>query len=112
MVLGREIVSLYHGKAAAKAAAEKWEKMFSRREVSSADLPVLKIKPMGGKKFVSPPEIALKSGVAKSNSQAWRLVREGAVSVSGVVKKDPTEAIFIKGGEIVKVGKKKFFRVV
>jgi len=105
MVLGREIVSLYHGKAAAKAAAEKWEKMFSRREVSGADLPELKVP-----KKILAVDLVLKSGVAKSKGEAWRLIVQGGLKIGEKAVRDPKQELGLKGGETVKVGKKRFFR--
>lgn len=47
----------------------------------------------------------------KSKSEARRLIEQGAVEIDGAVRKDPTEVIYLQGGEILKIGKKKFFRV-
>ena len=107
MVLGREIVSLYHGKAAAKAAAEKWEKMFSKREVSGADLPELKVP-----KKILAVDLVLKSGVAKSKSEAWRLIVQGGLKVNDKAVSNPKQELALKRGEIAKIGKKKFFQLI
>ena len=107
MALGREIVSLYHGKAAAKAAAEKWEKMFSRREVSGADLPELKVP-----KKILAVDLVLKSGVAKSKSEAWRLIVQGGLKVNDKAVSNPKQELALKRGEIAKIGKKKFFQLI
>ncbi len=106
LILASEIVSLYHGKAAAKGAGEKWERLFSKKDFSE-----IEIKGIEGRKWASPVEVVLKAGVAKSNSEAYRLVKQGAVKIDGVVKKDPTEAIILKGGELIKIGKRHFFRI-
>ena len=107
MVLGREIVSLYNGKAAAKAAAEKWEKMFSKREVSGADLPELKVP-----KKILAVDLVLKSGVAKSKSEAWRLIVQGGLKVNDKAVSNPKQELALKRGEIAKIGKKKFFQLI
>src|SRR3989344_1373612 len=61
-VLAQEIVSLYHGKAAAEKAAEKWEKLFSKKEITTQELRELKIR--GGK--IAPLMLVIISKVVKS----------------------------------------------
>jgi len=107
LILAREIVALYHGKAAAEKAQERWERVFSKKEIHAADIPELKLK----SKKISVVDLVLASGVAKSKSEARRLVGQGAVSVNGVVEKDPVKTLSFGGGEVAKVGKKNFFRV-
>ena len=106
-ILAQEIVSLYHGEKAATLAGKKWESTYSKKTPID-----LEIKKLGTLKFASPVELVFKSGLAKSNSDARRLVVQGAVQVDGVVKKDPTEAIILKGGETIKIGKKNYFKIV
>ncbi len=103
--LALEIVKIYHGEKAAKVAMENFDKVFSRKEMPT-DLPELKTS-AGTTPFL----LALKSGVAKSNSEARRLIKQGAEEINGVIKKDPNEKLNLKGGEIIRIGKKKFFRV-
>jgi tyrosyl-tRNA synthetase len=106
LVLAKEIVALYHGAAAAEKAAARWEKLFSRREVEGADLPALKIP-----KKISAAELVLKSGVARSRGEAWRLVRQGGLKVGKKTIGDPRQELNLSGGETIKVGKKHFFRI-
>jgi tyrosyl-tRNA synthetase len=107
LILAREVVALYHGTAAAQRAAEKWERLFSKKEIAAADLPVLKLK----SKKISVIDLVLASGVAKSRGAARRLILQGAVSVNGVVEKNPIRTLPLRGGETVKIGKKNFFRI-
>jgi tyrosyl-tRNA synthetase len=106
LILAREIVALYHGKAVAEKAQEKWEKLFSKKEVSS-DVPELKLK----SKKISAVDLVLVSGVAKSKGEAWRLVAQGGLSVNEESKKDPKEILSLVIGDVVRVGKKRFFRI-
>jgi tyrosyl-tRNA synthetase len=50
------------------------------------------------------------TGQAKSRSEASRLITQGAVSVDGV--KISSNIYPIKSGSIIKVGKRRFARVV
>jgi tyrosyl-tRNA synthetase len=103
--LGYEIVKIYHGEKAARAARENFDKIFSKKEFSG-DLPILKVK----NKKMSVVDLVYQSGVVKSKSEAWRLVEQGGFSVDGETKKDPKELLNLKGGEILRIGKKSFFK--
>lgn len=107
LALAQEIVALYHGKTAAEKAAEKWEKLFSKKETSGADLPTLKVP-----KKVTAVDLVLKSGVAKSRGEAWRLVEQGGLKIGDKTIKNPRQELNLKGGEVVKVGKKSFLKTV
>lgn len=105
--LAEEIVALYHGKSAAKSAREKCENIFSKKEAGSADIPELKLK----SKKLTAAELAIASGVPKSKSEAWRLVQQGGVKVNDEAKLDPKESLNLKQGDVVRVGKKSYFRL-
>ncbi len=99
------VVETIYGKETAAAAREKFIEVFSKKEMP-ANLPELKIK-----SSAAVLDIVLASGAAKSKSEARRLIEQGAVEIGGVVKKDSAEWLDLEGGEIVKIGKKNFFRV-
>lgn len=103
--LAREIVTLYHGASASDKAAERWERLFSKREISGAKLPELRVS----RKFTA-VDLVLKSGVAKSRSEARRLVQQGGLRIDRIQKKDPREIMALRGNEIIQIGKKRFFR--
>ncbi len=110
--LGYEIVKLYHGEKAAAAAREEFNKVFSKKEMPE-DLPFHEVS----LEMLSSGTVATlvrDSGVAKSNSEARRLVEQGALEIGGKVLKDPNlklESLKLKGGEQEKIGKKHFFRI-
>jgi tyrosyl-tRNA synthetase len=104
--LGFEIVKLYHGEEVAAAARGKFIEVFSKKEMP-ADLPPLKLP----SPKCSLLDVVLAAGVAKSRSEARRLIAQGAVEIDGAVKKDANEILSFRGGEILKIGKRHFFRV-
>ncbi|MFH0890896.1 MAG: tyrosine--tRNA ligase [Candidatus Liptonbacteria bacterium] len=106
-ILAQAIVARYHGAKAAKAAAEKWEKIFSQKEASSGELKELRV----GKKQISAAELVLLSGVTKSKSEAWRLVVQGGLKINNVAEKSPKSVLNLKKGDVVRVGKKSYFRI-
>lgn len=101
--LGFEIVKLYHGEAAARGARENFEKVFSKKEAPE-DLLALKAGP-------GITALLLVSKVIKSRSEARRLIQQGGFDIDGTQIKDPNKPLEFHGGEVVRIGKKKFFRI-
>lgn len=97
--LAWEIVSLYHGEKEADEAREKFIRVFSKREVPE-EIP--EIDNLGS--LIATTAAAL----AKSNSEAKRLIEQGAVEISG--KKVSLNDNY-KKGDIIKIGKKQFFKI-
>ena len=100
------MVKLYHGEKASQKAGENFTKIFSKKDLS-VDLPSLRLKAE-----ISVADLVLVSTVVSSKAQAWRLVEQGGFSLGGKVFKNPKEELSLKGGEVVKIGKKSFFKVV
>ncbi len=108
LVLAKEIVALYHGKAAAEKAGEKWEKTFSRKDLSG-ELPILRIPANVDALF-----LVIKSGAAKSRSEARRLIEQGALEIDGDVWRNPRVTFELFDGQkisLAKIGKKNFFKI-
>jgi tyrosyl-tRNA synthetase len=116
--LASEIVARYHGADAARGAAERFEKIFSKRELVG-DLPILVLHkekaaetvPRLNALKVAAVEIVIASKLSRSKSEARRLVVQGGLRVNNEAYKNPTELVFVRTGDVVKVGKKNFFRV-
>jgi tyrosyl-tRNA synthetase len=106
-ILAFEVVKRYHGEKAAIAAAENFTKTFSRRETPNA-IPTLKI----ASGAILPVEVIVASGVFTSKSEARRLIEQGGFDVDNRPCRDPHIPLILKGGEVLKIGKKRFFRVV
>jgi tyrosyl-tRNA synthetase len=107
MRLGFEIVKRYHGEKAAKAATDNFEKLFSKKELPD-DIAELKLNAA----TMLPVDIIIFSGVISSKSEARRLVEQGGFDVDSLPHQDPKAAITFKGGEVIKIGKKRFIRVI
>ncbi len=104
--LAFEIVRIYHGETAAQKAQEHFERLFSKKEFSGS-LPELKLKT----KKISALELVLLSGIAKSKSQAWRLIAQGGFKINGKPRKEPKEIILLNNNDVIQIGKKHFFRI-
>ncbi len=99
---------MMYGKDIAEKAKEKFIQLFSKKETVPSDIPVLQLK---GNTLLL--DLVVSSGVVKSKSEARRLVTQGGVKVNDVAVADPTYSLgAFKGGEILKVGKHHFFRIL
>jgi tyrosyl-tRNA synthetase len=106
-ILAFEVVKRYYGEKKAAAAAENFAKTFSRKETPDM-IPLLKVD-QGN---TLPVELIIASGVFKSKSEARRLVEQGGFDVDNLPHKDPYSPVILKGGEVLRIGKKRFFKVV
>ncbi len=104
--LAHEIVRMYHGAKAAAQAEERWKKVFSRKQVAD-DIPELRL--VGG--HLAAVDVPVVAHVAKSKSEAWRLVEQGGFKVNDKPVTDPRAMVSLKTGDVLKMGKKTFFRV-
>lgn len=107
MRLGREIVALYHGKAAAQEAQAEFIKIFQKRqtptEIEEAILP---------KKSYGICDLLAEIGLAKSKSDARRLVEGGGVSANDKRIEDSKQILELsKKPVLIKVGKRHFKNV-
>ena len=96
--LGREIVTIYHGSEAGKAADDAFMRQFSQREVPTE---------MDEKTVASPASIVdliVELGFAGSKRDARRLVDQGAVQLDGE-KVAPGEVSF-EDGAVLKVSRR------
>ncbi len=107
--LGKAVVARYWGAAAADAAAEEFRRVFSERQLPDEmpDLPV----PAGGAALVQlltvdPPALA------KSKGEARRLVQQGAVRLDDARLDDAEAVLDPAPGAVLKVGKRRFARIV
>jgi tyrosyl-tRNA synthetase len=113
MLLGKDIVTFYHGEAAANEAAEEWKRRNSERK-DPTEIPEMSLPAEGltdGKMHVAKLLVALK--LAPSNNEARRLIQGGGVTVGPDRDKitDMNASIAVESGMIVRVGNRKVVRV-
>ncbi|MGH7482618.1 MAG: tyrosine--tRNA ligase [Longimicrobiales bacterium] len=116
--LAGRIVGTYHGEAAARAAESDFDRVHRDRE-EPADMPEVEIDLASPALRYSPdrgvwvPGLVVASGLARSNSEAIRLVEQGAIGVNGEVVSDRNAVQpAAPAGEIVlRRGKRHFARV-
>jgi tyrosyl-tRNA synthetase len=108
--LASEIVARYHGEEAARKAQEAFEKTFSRGELPD-EMPEIALGAGKLPATLSALDIVVASGAMKSKSDARRLIEQGGFEFDGKDIKNPLEEVAVRGGEVIKLGKRRFFRV-
>jgi tyrosyl-tRNA synthetase len=101
-----EIVKKFYGEKSALAAKENFAALFSRKEAPK-NLPELQLSA----EAMTLISIVSASGVLKSRSEARRLVEQGGLEIDGEVRKNPMTLETLHDGQVVKIGKRQFFRV-
>lgn len=109
MRLAREITALYHGHEEASSAEEHFRKVFQKREmpesISQYEIPQSMFNSGG----IDVVKLLVLTGFVSSNSEARRLISQGAVKVNG--NKINTYRISIHDGDIIQAGKLKFIKI-
>ncbi|HWV58160.1 MAG TPA: tyrosine--tRNA ligase [Longimicrobiales bacterium] len=116
--LAREIVRTYHGDDAAARAEAHFDRLFRDREepdempdytIDLAD-PAMRFESGSG---VWLPALLVATGLAASNSEAGRLVEQGAIAVDGTIVSDRNARVPAQPGDFVTLrrGKRRFARV-
>jgi len=114
--LAHEIVRQFHGKQAADEAQEHFTQVFQKREMpkETSTVELRGAVDISGKIEVEVQRditsLLIEAGLAKSRSEANRLLAQGAIEVDG--EKISTSLVSLKDGSIIKVGKRRFLRMV
>ena len=108
LVLAREVVSLYHGKSAAARAEKEFQSVFQKKELPTE----IKTVYVANAKL-SVADLLIVSGLAKSKSEAFRLVTQGGVKIGGEKAADPRASIDLSAAKevILQSGKRHFVKV-
>jgi tyrosyl-tRNA synthetase len=110
MLLAQEVVTGFHGEAAARKAAEMFQRVFRDRQAPE-EAPVKNVA-AGAPQMIKALLVTL--GLAPSVSEAERLVKQGAVEIDGQRIGDPRKEVDLSKPRdfLLRAGKKKFARVV
>jgi tyrosyl-tRNA synthetase len=114
--LAHEIVRQFHSKQAADEAQEHFTQVFQKRKIPKETRTVELhgvSRPSGKLEIEVQRDITsllVEAGLAKSRSEANRLLAQGAIEVDG--EKVSTSLVSLKDGSVIKVGKRRFLRMV
>jgi tyrosyl-tRNA synthetase len=107
--LAFRLVRRFHGPDAARAAREGFRRVVQGGQVPDS-VPEVRLSAASGE--VGVLVIMVQAGLVKTNSEARRLIGEGAVLVDGRKLVDPTERLAAGSGPcLIQVGKRRFARV-
>ncbi len=106
--LARELAARFHGKAEAERAVEGWHAAVR----GEGDLDALPIHPLSvpveGVRIIA---LLAQAGLASSNGEASRKLKEGAVRINGQVITDPQATLPAGFEGLLQIGKRNFRRV-
>jgi len=106
MRLAREIVKFYHGYEEALRAEENFVKIFQKRDLPE-EIPVFEVN--SDKIWL--PKLITQVGFCSSNSEALRMIKQGAVKINGEKILDAVD-IEVSSPVVLQVGKRKFIKIV
>jgi tyrosyl-tRNA synthetase len=107
MALGRRIVSDFHDAAAAEAAEAEWRRVHQERRAPT-ELRVVRLAAGA----VKPHALVVQAGLAKSNGEAVRLLRQRAVRRDGVALEAGPDVVLAAGqGFVLSVGAARHVRI-
>jgi len=104
--LAKAIVAQYYGAKAADAAADEFRRVFAEKEIP-AEIPDVRVA-----RGVGLAALIVSAGFAKSNSEAMRLIKQGAVRLNDRVIADPQASVEAASGDVLRVGKRRWARLI
>ena len=107
--LAASIVADFHGRAAAEAAREEFNRVFRMRQ-NPEDMETQRISLAAGPMRLA--RLLASLNLAPSNAEAQRLIESGAVHVNDQRITDPKAEISQAGEYLFKVGKRRFLRLL
>ena len=107
MELARELTARFHDREAAARAEENFERVFKKHglpdEIPEHEVPA-------GEIWL--PRLLTDCGLVKGTGEARRLIRQNAVSLDGTKITDEDHSLAGTGEVLIKVGKRRFCRVL
>jgi tyrosyl-tRNA synthetase len=113
--LGEKLVDMYYQDGSGKEAREEFERVFSQKQLPDV-IPELKRKDLINLGFTNRSiflvHLIAKCELAKSNSEARKLIQAGAVTIDGERIDDPEFEFELKKDVVLKVGKRRFLKII
>jgi tyrosyl-tRNA synthetase len=105
--LAKEIVSMLYSEEKAEEAEKEFERVFQKGEAPNTHISIYEYP----RKQTNIIDLLVESKLAPSNSEAKRLVEQGAVEIDGEKISDIRYQISVKDGTIIKAGKRRFVKI-
>ena len=100
MALARYIIQWFHGPDGAAAAQADWD----RRRTGQAPVDMAEVKVGAGPHKIAP--LLVKAGLASSNSEGIRKIKEGAVQIDGQKVVEVNHEVALTAPVVLKLGRK------
>jgi tyrosyl-tRNA synthetase len=104
--LAKNIIEIFYSIKEAEKARDNFIKLFQKKEIPE-NIEEYRVE----KDIASLLEILSESGVAKSKSEARRLIEQGGVKVNGKVIRDWKAEIIAEKETVIQVGKRRFLKI-
>lgn len=106
--LARTLVTMYHSQQAAEMAQQEFDNIFINKGLPDE----IEEFNVGDKKEINILDLIILVNFAPSKGEARRLVTQGGVTIDGEKISDVQSSISVKTGMILKVGKRKFIKLI
>jgi tyrosyl-tRNA synthetase len=106
--MARRVVARFHGEEAGEGAAAHFRRVVQRKELPE-EIPEVRLE--GESEGLGLLAIITQAGMAKSNSEARRLVAQRAVRLDGQAVHDPAASLSRGGPYLLQVGKRRVAHV-
>jgi tyrosyl-tRNA synthetase len=106
--LAHELVDRFHDGAAARAAKDEFVARFQQGAMPE-DMPELSLESKDGRLGIA--HLLKGAGLVSSTSEAFRMIKQGAVRIDGVRIEDRSLEIDAGSTSVYQVGKRRFSRV-
>lgn len=104
--LAQAIVARFYGPEAAAEASAEFARVFSQSELPN-EVPEFRI----AERELGIAQLLVRCGLASSNSEARRLVEQGAVRIDDQRISDPRMVVTIRPGMVIRSGKRGFAKI-
>ncbi len=113
VTLAKDIVTQFHGDAAAQAAEEEFFRIHGAgRDGLPDEIPELAVAPgLFNKGKIRPADLVVHCQFAETNSEARRLIREKGIRLNGHVVGDANAPLSVSTGDVLQRGKRRFVRL-
>jgi tyrosyl-tRNA synthetase len=107
--LAKEMVARFHSQLAADDAERNFEQVFARHETPES---IEEVRIAATEAEIWVPKLLFDAGLVTSTSDGRRMIQQHAVSIEGEKVDDVNAVIPSKGAVLLKVGKRRFCRVI
>ncbi len=106
--LAWDITRTYHGEDAARGAEAHFDRVVRRGE-RPEEIPEVEVEREGASMWL--PRVMVEAGLARTSSEAVRLIRQGAVHIDGETVSDKNHQLSTSEPVLIQRGKRRFARV-